>query len=222
MTSAPNESSGKLPKIFRRFRQNARFLGDSIWRPGHKSPGGSLPGARFVSSWNGIERNGTVTVFLRCLDRLIGTIVAAAKWLALPLITLLFLQWPLRDLFRGYSREANDLGQVVFALFVAASVTAATRAGTHLAADLLARRYSARARRRLDRVGAAVGLLPWALFVLIAGKGAVVSSVRDLESFQDSGNPGYFLIKIALWVMAALVLGQSLVDIFRPLETDDT
>jgi len=74
----------------------------------------------------------------------------------------------------------------------------------------------------LDRVGAAVGLLPWALFVLIAGKGAVVSSVRDLESFQDSGNPGYFLIKIALWVMAALVLGQSLVDIFRPLETDDT
>ena len=163
-----------------------------------------------------------MTGFLRWLDRLIGSIVAAAKWLALPLITLLFLQWPLRELFRGYSREANDLGQVVFALFVALSVTAATRAGTHLAADLLARRYSARTRRRLDRIGAAVGLLPWALFVLIAGKSTVVSSVRDLESFQDSGNSGYFLIKIALWVMAAAILGQSLVDIFRPLETDDT
>jgi TRAP-type mannitol/chloroaromatic compound transport system permease small subunit len=163
-----------------------------------------------------------LTVLLRWLDHLIGTMVAAAKWLALPLITLLFLQWPLRELFRGYSREANDLGQVAFALFVAVSVTAATRAGTHLAADLLAQRYSARTRRRLDRVGAAVGLLPWALFVLIASKSAVVSSLRDLESFQDSGNPGYFLIKIALWVMAALVIGQSLVDIFRPLETDDT
>jgi len=80
---------------------------------------------------------------LRGLDRLIGYVVSAAKWLALPLVTLLFLQWPLRDLFRGYSREANDLGQVVFALFVAVSVTAATRAGTHLAADLLARQYSA-------------------------------------------------------------------------------
>jgi TRAP-type C4-dicarboxylate transport system permease small subunit len=160
-------------------------------------------------------------MFLRGLDRLIGAIVAAAKWLALPLIALLFLQWPLRDLFRSYSREANDLGQVAFALFVAVSITAATRAGTHLAADLLARRYQAGTRRRLRQVGAAVGLLPWALFILIAGKSTVVPSVQHLESFSDSGNPGYFLIKLALWVMAATVLGQSLVDIFRPREADD-
>lgn len=163
-----------------------------------------------------------MTVFLRGLDRLIGQVVAVAKWLALPLIVLLFLQWPLRDLFRGFSREANDLGQVAFALLVAVSVTAATRAGTHLAADLLAQRYSARTRRRLKQIGAAAGLLPWALFVLIAGKTTVLSSLRDLESFQDSGNPGYFLVKVALWVMAALILGQSLVDIFRPLAADDS
>jgi TRAP-type mannitol/chloroaromatic compound transport system permease small subunit len=163
-----------------------------------------------------------VTGLLRGLDRLIGCLVAAAKWLALPLIGLLFLQWPLRELFGGYSREANDLGQVVFAFFVAVSVTAATRARTHLAADLLAQRYSARTRRRLDRIGAAVGLLPWALFVLIAGTTAVVSSIQGLESFQDSGNPGYFLIKVALWVMAGAILAQSLLDIFRPLEADDT
>jgi TRAP-type mannitol/chloroaromatic compound transport system permease small subunit len=162
-----------------------------------------------------------LTAFRRGLDRLIGQIVAAAKWLALPLIVLLFLQWPLRELLGSYSREANDLGQVAFALFVAVSVTAATRAGTHLAADLLARRYSARTRRRLDQAGSAIGLLPWALFVLIAGKSTVLSSLRDLESFQDSGNPGYFLVRLALWVMAALILGQSLVDIFRPLAADD-
>ena len=162
-----------------------------------------------------------MTTFRRGLDRLIGQIVAAAKWLALPLIVLLFLQWPLRELLGSYSREANDLGQVAFALFVAVSVTAATRAGTHLAADLLARRYSARTRRRLDQAGSAIGLLPWALFVLIAGKSTVLSSLRDLESFQDSGNPGYFLVRLALWVMAALILGQSLVDIFRPLAADD-
>jgi len=58
------------------------------------------------------------------------------------------------------------------------------------------------------------------LFVLIASKGTVVSSIRDLESFQDSGNPGYFLIKVALWVMAAAILGQSLVDIFRTGKAD--
>src|SRR3954452_17442563 len=147
-------------------------------------------------------------MFWRGLDRLIGTIVAAAKWLALPLIALLFLQWPLRELFRNFSREANDLGQVMFALFVAVSVTAATRAGTHLTADLLAQRYSARTRRRLNQIGAALGLLPWALFVLIVGGSAVVPSVRQFEAFQDSGNPGYYLIKVALLVMAATILGQ--------------
>jgi len=157
-----------------------------------------------------------MTTILRGLDRLIGSVVAAAKWLALPLVVLLFLQWPLRELFRGFSREANDLGQVVFALFVAISVTAATRAGTHLAVDLLARRYAPSTRRRLARLGAALGLLPWAIFILVASRTAVMSSVRGLESFQDSGNPGYFLIKIALWVMAAVILGQSLVDLFRP------
>jgi TRAP-type mannitol/chloroaromatic compound transport system permease small subunit len=162
-----------------------------------------------------------VTIFLRGLDRLIGRVVGAAKWLALPLVVLLFLQWPLRDLLRGYSREANDLGQVAFALFVAVSVTAATRAGTHLAVDLLARRYSARMRRRLHQAGSALGLLPWALFILIASRTTIVSSVHDLEAFQDSGNPGYFLVKLAVWLMAILILGQCVVDIFRPLAADD-
>jgi TRAP-type mannitol/chloroaromatic compound transport system permease small subunit len=149
-------------------------------------------------------------------------VVAAAKWLALPLVVLLFLQWPLRDLVRHYSREANDLGQVAFALFVAVSVTAASRAHTHLAADLLARRYSARTRRCLARIGAAVGLLPWAVFILFVSRTTVVSSVQHLESFQDSGNPGYFVIKVALWLMAIVVIAQALVDLFNRSRAGDT
>ena len=57
--------------------------------------------------------------WLQRLDRLIGHTVAAAQWLALPLVLLLFLQWPLRDVVHAYSRQANDLGQIVFALYVA-------------------------------------------------------------------------------------------------------
>jgi TRAP-type mannitol/chloroaromatic compound transport system permease small subunit len=162
-----------------------------------------------------------MATLLRGLDRLIGQIVAAIEWLAVPLIVLLFLQWPLRDAVRIFSREANDLGQVVFAFFVAASVTAATRAKTHLAADFLARHYTARIRRRLHQFGTIAGLLPWALFVLIASRATVVSSLHDLEAFQDSGNPGYFLIKLALWVMAILIVGQSLADIFRSSSADE-
>ena len=159
--------------------------------------------------------------WLRPLDRLIAAIVSAGKWLALPLVVLLFLQWPLRDILRVYSREANDLGQLIFALYVAISVTAATRAGTHLAADALARRYSARRRRQLARLGAALGLAPWALFVLFSSKGVVVSSIAVREAFPDTYNPGYFIIKAALWLLALLVLAEAAIEILRPARTGD-
>lgn len=155
------------------------------------------------------------------LDRLVGFSIAAAQWLALPLVVLLFLQWPLRDLLRAYSREANDLAQIIFAIYVAVSVTAATRAGTHLAADTLAQRYSTRARHRLKQIGSVVGLVPWALFVLIAGTSFVVPALVGLERFPDTNNPGYFVVKAALWVMTILVIAQALIDIFRPLPSDD-
>ena len=158
---------------------------------------------------------------LTLLDRCVARTIALMRWLALPLVLLLFLQWPLRDLVHGYSREANDFGQVVFALFVAVSVTAATRAGTHLAADALAQRYSSRLRRRIRQAGALLGLVPWALFILWSSRAAVSSSLSLLERFPDTANPGYSLIKLALWLMAALILLQAVVDIARPLPEDD-
>ena len=160
-------------------------------------------------------------LLLRLLDRCVERTIASVRWLALPLVLLLFLQWPLRDLVHGYSREANDLGQVVFAIFVAVSVTAATRAGTHLAADALAQRYSPRLRQRIRQAGALVGLVPWALFILWSSRAAVWSSLSLFERFPDTANPGYFLIKLALWLMAALILIQAVVDVARPMPEDD-
>jgi TRAP-type mannitol/chloroaromatic compound transport system permease small subunit len=162
-----------------------------------------------------------IMALIKRLDRLIAALTAAAQWLALPLIVLLFLQWPLRDLLRGYSREANDLGQLIFALYVAFSISAATRAGTHLAADTLAQRYSARTRHRLKQFGATIAILPWALFILFASRTFVMSSVLGRESFPDTGNPGYFIIKAALWIMAVMVIAQALVELFRPAQSGD-
>ena len=155
------------------------------------------------------------------LDRMLGAMIGAMQWLALPLILLLFLQWPLRDLVRCCSREANDLGQIFFALFVAASITAATRAGTHLAADALAQHYSPRIRHMLRKAGALFGLVPWAAFVFVASKPVVLSSVAAFEAFPDTANPGYFLIKLAVWVMALMVLAQTLVLVAQPMPQDD-
>ena len=147
------------------------------------------------------------------LRRGLGRTFDLLKWLVLPISLLLFLQWPLRDLVQGYSREANDLGQWLFALYVAASVTAATLGGAHLAADAFARGYSPRTRRALSRVGSLAMLLPWALFVAVSARPIIVSSVQHLERFADSGNPGYFIVKLALWLLTALMLLAVAVEV---------
>jgi TRAP-type mannitol/chloroaromatic compound transport system permease small subunit len=153
---------------------------------------------------------------LDALDRWVRATIGAGQWLVLPVLALLFAQWPLRDWFHAYSRETNDLGQIFFALYVAIALTAATRAGTHLAADALARSYSTQTRILIVRLGALLGLLPWALFMLIAGRKIVFWSVMQLELFPDTSNPGYFLIKIAMALMALLVIAQAILDIARP------
>lgn len=149
------------------------------------------------------------------IDRGIGGLIAALKWLALAVALLLFVQWPFREWLQVWSREANDLGQCLFALFVAASVTAATRANSHIAADGLARTYSPQIRRVIAGIGIVFGLLPWALFVGWAGWSTVTRSVGVLERFQDTGNPGYFLVKVALMLLLGLIVLQAIIDLAR-------
>jgi TRAP-type C4-dicarboxylate transport system permease small subunit len=149
---------------------------------------------------------------MRAASRAVEWTMRAAMWLALPLAFLLFAQWPLRDLVQAYSREANDLGQVLFALYVAVAVTAATRDGTHLAVDVVARRYSARTRRWLARAAAACIAAPWAIFVIVDSAGPAWQSLLQLERFADTLNPGYFLVRLAVLLLAALVLVQAILD----------
>ncbi|HEX2654897.1 MAG TPA: TRAP transporter small permease subunit [Xanthobacteraceae bacterium] len=153
---------------------------------------------------------------LQIIDSTAARAVWLAQWLALPIVALLFLQWPLRDLFKSFSREANDLGQVLFAVYITVAVTAATRAGTHLAADVIAKRYGRKTRRLLFRLGIAFGALPWALLILTAGAGIVIPSASGLERFPDTFNPGYFIIKLALWILAVLMLMQAALNLIRP------
>lgn len=153
---------------------------------------------------------------MRFLDRLIDFVLAGAKWVALPVVCLLFLQSPLRSVVGLYSREANDLGQWLFALYVAASITAATRARTHLAADTVARHYSPATREWLTHVGAVLGLIPWSIIVLVTGWSIGRDSALLLERFPDTGNPGYFIIKLALLLMALLVLIEGVLELLSP------
>ncbi|MGE5200606.1 MAG: TRAP transporter small permease subunit [Acidobacteriota bacterium] len=149
-------------------------------------------------------------------DGAVGAAVAAGRWLALPVSVLLFAQWPLRDLVHAYSTDANDLAQWLFALYVSLALTYATRERSHLASDVLARRYPPAVRAVLARLGAILCVAPWALFILVVGASSVWRSVRGLEHFPETLNPGYFLVKASAWLLALLALAQAVLDVLRP------
>lgn len=150
------------------------------------------------------------------VDRAVGRLVEAGRWLVLPVALILFLQWPLRDFVRAYSREANDLGQWVFALYVSLAMTFATRERTHLAVDAIAHGYSAPLRGLIARWGGFLCVAPWAAFMTWAVWPTMQRSLLVLEKFPDTNNFGYFFIKIAAVLLAVLALAQAILDLLRP------
>ncbi len=142
-----------------------------------------------------------------------------AAWLVLPLAALLFAQWPLRDLVGAWSRQANDVAQWIFALYVAFAVRAATRARAHMATSLVASGPRPPWRRAVDRCGEALLVLPWAAFVLVSGALPTWRSVVGLEAFSDTFDPLYFVIRLSAWLLALGVLMEALIALSSPADT---
>jgi TRAP-type C4-dicarboxylate transport system permease small subunit len=142
---------------------------------------------------------------MRLLLRLTG-------FLALPLALLLFAQWPLRELIQAYSRQANDVAQIVFALYMAVAITAASVGRTHLAA-LHAAHTNPLTMPRWRRWALLICVAPWALFLLWASEPIVTESVRHWERFGETLTPGYFLIKLALVLLLLLVLLEAVLPL---------
>jgi TRAP-type C4-dicarboxylate transport system permease small subunit len=141
-------------------------------------------------------------------------IVLAVAALVLPLAFLLFAQWPLRDGLQAGSRQANDAAQVLFAVLMAAGVLQATRSGSHLVAG------PALLSPRVASVLVALCLLPWCVFMLWLMAAPVWESLRTLERFPETLDPGYFVIKLAAWCLVVGVLLQSLAAPWRARAPD--
>lgn len=150
------------------------------------------------------------------VDRALGRIIAAGRWLVLPVALVLFLQWPLRDFVQWGSREANDLGQWIFALYVSLAVTFATRERAHLAVDAFAHGYGPATQDRIARWGALLCVAPWALFMIWTVEPTAIRSLLSLEKFPETNNFGYFLIKLAALLLAVLAFLQVVLDLLRP------
>ena len=137
----------------------------------------------------------------------------ALKWLVLAIIILLFMQWPLRDVMQGWSREANDLGQWMFALYVAASITKASRDDAHFHSKGLGIWLSPAHKILLRKIGLILGLIPWAGFILWSGMPMLLRSIVQAERFPDTANPFYFMIRLSLFLMALLIVMQGMIDL---------
>ena len=154
----------------------------------------------------------TLRRIARSLNSLLDRLCGAAGLLVLPLFLLLFAQWPLRDIVGAGSRPANDMAQWIFALYVAFALRFTTRSRGHMAADLLAGSYPKVWQRRLARWGEGVCVLPWALFVMVSGAPLAWQSLRGFESFPDTQNPLYFIIKCSVWLVGLLLALQSVLN----------
>ena len=76
-----------------------------------------------------------------------------ASWLCLPLIVLLFLQLPLREIVHGGNNAANDVGQIIFANFMMVGIPYAMRWDAHVRVDIVHRHFGRRLRAFVELVG---------------------------------------------------------------------
>ena len=126
----------------------------------------------------------------------------AISLLVVPLALLLFAQWPLRDWIGLYARQANDLAQAIFAIYIAVAITAATRHNAHL--ESATQEQAAAPSWKKWAIFSCVA--PWAAFSLWSSAPQALRSIRSLERFPDTGNPGYFLVVFACALLALLAL----------------
>jgi hypothetical protein len=132
----------------------------------------------------------------------------SASVLVIGLCLLLFVQWPLRDWLQAYSRQANDIGQILFALYASVAITAASLARSHLA---IASHHNDPVKVSASWRSWALLLcvVPWALFLIWTAVPQMLVSVAQMESFSEGNTPGYFILRIALVLLSVLVLIES-------------
>lgn len=151
------------------------------------------------------------------LERLLDRLGALAAPLALAVVLLLCLQWPLREWVGRGAALANDLAQWLFAIYVALALRHADRRDAHLVSRPDLRDAGQGGVRRLRQAGAPLALLAWAVFVWITGWPNAWRSLQGLENFPETANPGYFIVKLALLLLAGVMGLQALVDLRRAL-----
>jgi TRAP-type mannitol/chloroaromatic compound transport system permease small subunit len=138
-----------------------------------------------------------------------------AAWLCLPLVVLLFLQLPLREIVHGGNNTDNDFGQVIFAAFIMLGIPFAMHHDAHVRVDIFHQRLTARRRAAIELAGTVLFLLPWLALVGWYSLPIVLNSLFEMEKFAETYTPGYFILKLQLFFFVALVGLQAIANMIR-------
>jgi len=164
------------------------------------------------------EETGGRLIFARAADAL-GKVVDYvgrwAAWLCLPLIVLLFLQLPLREIVHAGNNADNDFGQVIFAAFFMLGIPFAMRHDAHVRVDIFYQRLTVRQRAAIDLIGTVLLLLPWLALVGWYSLPIVLNSLFEMEKFAETYTRGYFILKLQLFFLVALVGLQAIASIIH-------
>jgi TRAP-type C4-dicarboxylate transport system permease small subunit len=152
-----------------------------------------------------------LTPFPRWMAALLGAATLA-------LVVLLCLQWPLRDWLQAHNRTANDWGQIVFALFMACAISVATWRGTHLTAHS----SFGQAKLRARAYWLLACVLPWAALLLWTSLKPMSYAMVNMERFPDTLTAGYWLIHLAVTVLAILAGVSAIALTRRNLAAENT
>jgi TRAP-type mannitol/chloroaromatic compound transport system permease small subunit len=136
-------------------------------------------------------------------------------WLCLPVILLLFLQLPLRDVVHGGNNTDNDFGQIIFANFFMVGIPFAMRHDAHVRVDVFHQHFSARARAIIELAGTMLFTLPWLALLAWYSLPIVLNSLAETEKFAETYTPGYFILKLGLFFFVGLAGLQAIADIIR-------
>ncbi len=149
------------------------------------------------------------------LSNLVDRVGRWAAWLCLPVIVLLFLQLPLRNIVHAGNNTDNDFGQVIFAAFFMLGIPFAMYHDAHVRVDIFYQRLTARRRAAIELTGTVLFLLPWLALVGWYSLPIVLNSLFEMEKFAETYSPGYFILKLQLFFFVALVGAQAIANVIR-------
>jgi ABC-type transport system involved in multi-copper enzyme maturation permease subunit len=135
--------------------------------------------------------------------------------LAVPIVVLLMIQWPLRHWVESFSNYVFNLTQVLFGLYTAFAITAASRSNAHLAFVS----YGSTKKTKKDsqwRTWARLACVaPWAVLILYTSIPQAWQSILLLEKFREGGFAhGYFMLRLSVVLLALMVVVNALADVY--------